>query len=88
MSRSWQNGSTAGWRKLRARILQRDAYLCQLKLPDVCTTVARCVHHTKGRSITGDDPRHLVAACIACNLAVGDPTRRQHDPDPRPISKW
>lgn len=43
-------------------------------------------HHTRGRSVTGDDPRYLVASCAACNLHIGEPGR--HDPQPRPVSRW
>lgn len=88
MSRNWAQGSTGAWRKLRAQVLARDGHTCQLKLPEVCTTTATCVHHTRGRSVTGDDPKHLVAACAPCNLSVGDPTRRAHDPEPTPRSSW
>lgn len=87
MSRAWANGSTAAWRKLRARVLHRDQYQCQLKLPGICTTTATHVHHLKGKAY-GDDPKWLASACAPCNLAVGDPTRRQHDPAPTPRSNW
>ncbi len=46
--------------------------------------VAGHAHHTKGKRITGDDPTHIVAACPACNLAIGDPDRR---PDPAPVTR-
>lgn len=70
------------WGKLRAQILERDGYRCKVVLPDKCTGRAECVHHTLGRWVTGDDPRYLVAACNACNLAIGDPRKR---PDPEPL---
>lgn len=44
-------------------------------------------HHTKGRSVTGDDPNHIVAACQACNLHIGDPTKAP-DPEPTPRTRW
>ncbi|MGH2671104.1 MAG: HNH endonuclease, partial [bacterium] len=79
MSTSWAKGSTRAWRKLRARILdqnQRDNQgKCTLQLEDVCTGQADTVHHTLGRAITGDDPRYLVAACMACNRNIGEPKR-------------
>lgn len=43
-------------------------------------------HHTHGRSVTGDDPRHIVAACQACNLWIGDPTTT--DPPGRSATQW
>ena len=88
MSSSWAKGSTRQWRRVRARVLARDEWLCRLQIPGICTTAATHVHHTKGRAVTGDDPAFLVAACQACNLHVGDPTARRHDPPARPITKW
>jgi len=73
VSTAWAKGSTRAWRRLRARILHRDAYTCQLKLPGVCTGQATQVHHTVGRAISGDDPAYLVAACAPCNLKTGQP---------------
>lgn len=85
MSQSWARGSTRAWRRLRRQVLARDAYRCQIRIPGKCTTVADQVHHTLGRAVTGDDPTHLIAACKACNLHVGDP--RANDPAPR-IRNW
>ena len=89
MSRSWENGSTRRWRKLRAAILAdnetTNGGMCTLKLTG-CTGRATQVHHVHGRRVTGDDPEHLVAACRHCNLKEGDPSSR--DPAPRPRTKW
>ena len=35
------------WRRLRLLALQRDNYLCQLKLSKKCTRIATEVHHIK-----------------------------------------
>jgi 5-methylcytosine-specific restriction endonuclease McrA len=86
VSNSWDRGSTRAWRRIRALVLVRDGYRCQLKL-DVCVQVATHVHHTAGRSITGDDPRYLVAACAPCNLKLGDPTKLT-DPPNKPVTRW
>lgn len=86
MSRSWKGGSTRAWRRIRARVLARDGWQCQLQL-DGCEQTATHVHHTLGRSVTGDDPAHLVAACRNCNLKIGDPTRHP-DPPHRPMTRW
>jgi hypothetical protein len=43
-------------------------------------------HHVLGRQATGDDPRFLVAACRACNLATGDPAAT--DPPHRTMTDW
>jgi hypothetical protein len=90
VSKSWQRGSTRAWRRIRAAVLAanraHNAGRCTLRIDKVCTGWADCVHHVLGRRATGDDPRHLVAACGACNRSVGDPAR--HDPEPRPITRW
>lgn len=86
--RSWTGGSSRAWRELRAAILKRDRYLCQLKL-EGCTVTAPLAggwkhagqaHHLHGRS-KGDDPAYLVAACRNCNLQVGDPTAGDPEPE-------
>lgn len=87
MSKSWAGGSTSAWRRVRRQVLVRDDYLCQIKIRGTCTGAAQHVHHVLGRAITGDDPTYLVAACAACNLAVGDPTQ-QPDPQPRRMTQW
>jgi hypothetical protein len=51
----------------------------------VCTGQADQVHHTLGRQVTGDDPRYLVACCMACNLKIGEPGR---SPQSKRVSKW
>jgi len=84
MSR-WKTGSTTAWRKTRALVLDRDGHRCRLQIPGTCTTIATHVHHTKARELVGDDPAYLLAACAACNMRVGDPTR--HDPAPK-STRW
>ncbi len=83
---AWVKGSTRRWRKIRAAVLARDRYRCQIRLPKVCTTQATCAHHTLGRAITGDNMAYIVAACAPCNGAVGEPGRNQ--PEPKRISRW
>jgi len=84
-SKAWQNGSTRQWRRIRGEVLVRDGWRCQLRL-EGCTTRATQVHHTVGKGVTGDSPEHLVAACEACNQAVGDPTKQ--DPPPKQATRW
>lgn len=43
------------------------------------------VHHVRGTEV-GDDPRWLLAACRACNLATGDPRARDARPDV--VTRW
>lgn len=85
MSKSWAGGSTRRWRKIRAWVLVRDRYVCQVRLPG-CTTKATQVHHTAGKKY-GDDPAQLVAACRSCNLRIGDPSKRD-DPPNQAVTKW
>lgn len=89
MSRSWAAGSTTAWRKVRARVLlanqQENAGRCVLAILGVCEGNANQVHHLKGKAF-GDDVRHLVAVCRACNLHVGSPGKNQVKPEPK--SSW
>jgi 5-methylcytosine-specific restriction endonuclease McrA len=90
MSRSWAKGSTTRWRKIRAWVLAANQAdndgKCTLQIPKICTGQATQVHHTKGRAVTGDDPRHLAPACKECNLHVGEPGRTS--PEPKRVSRW
>lgn len=88
MSQAWAGGSTRRWRRIRAQVLTRDHCTCQLKLTGICTGAAEHVHHVLGRAVTGDDPAYLVAACEACNLALGQPGTRTPDPQPRKMTQW
>jgi hypothetical protein len=97
MGWAWAGGSTRAWRRLRLYVLVRDGYRCRIQLPGTwvttrgrtarCLVVADCVHHTRGKALTGDDPAYLIAACTPCNLKVGDPTK-QPDPRHRPMTRW
>lgn len=44
-------------------------------------------HHTHGRAATGDDERYIIAACAACNWAIGEVTKTL-DPINRPVTEW
>lgn len=68
MSKSWEAGSTRAWRRTRARVLARDGYTCQVRLPG-CTTRATHAHHLDGKA-HGDNPARIVAACEHCNLTT------------------
>lgn len=95
MSKAWDKGSTSAWRKVRALVLRRDGYLCQLRVPGVCTVAAPLrgghAHHIHGRAggcagCAADLPSHIVAACAACNLATGEPAPA--DPPNRSVTQW
>lgn len=95
MSKGWEGGSTRAWRGVRARVLLRDGYLCQLRMPGVCTVDAPArgghVHHLHGKAscvgCRADRHDHLVASCKACNLHTGDPSTTV-DPPNRGVTKW
>lgn len=86
MSKAWSGGSTRRWRRLRALVLERDQHRCRLQL-DGCTTLATHVHHTLGRTVTGDDPAYLIASCRNCNLKVGEP-KNVENPRPTRKTEW
>ena len=92
MSSGWANGSTREWRKIRAAVLRRDSYRCQVRIAGICKVKADCVHHLDGKA-AGDHPHRLVASCTPCNLRVGDPTKAKrdkaaNDPPCRPRTLW
>jgi 5-methylcytosine-specific restriction endonuclease McrA len=66
------NGSTARWRKIRQRILERDQYTCQ-----ACGLEGNTVDHIIARSLGGgDDEFNLQCLCTACNSAKGGINRQ------------
>jgi 5-methylcytosine-specific restriction endonuclease McrA len=88
VTRSW--GSTPQWRRVRRRVLERDGWVCQLRL-EGCQGRADECHHKFGRFRPGQrlgaddyDPSVLVAACRTCNRKVRLPA----DPPPRPGTAW
>lgn len=91
MSTSWARGSSRQWRKVRAFVLERDGHVCRNRVPTICTRRATHAHHTRGRKVTGDDPRYIVASCQPCNLHIGEPATHTDCPlcaQPTPRTKW
>lgn len=70
---------------LRAAVLSRDGYRCQIRL-DGCTTIATQADHIRPREVAGDGLDNLRAACAWCNNSRGEPGR--NDPDPTPRTRW
>jgi 5-methylcytosine-specific restriction endonuclease McrA len=65
-------GSTARWRKIRQRILERDAYTCQ-----GCGLEGNTVDHIIARSLGGgDEENNLQCLCFRCNSAKGGINRQ------------
>jgi len=83
-------GSTAAWRTIRAYILGRDRWLCQIGTEGVCTGVATCADHIVPREVGGTDlETNLRAACEPCNLARNrERLKLEHEPRPRRVSRW
>jgi 5-methylcytosine-specific restriction enzyme A len=82
MSALTERGSTWAWRRLRAEVLERDAYTCP------CGAPATTVDHILPRARGGTDALdNLQAMCGPCNYAKGartSPTRRSA----RPSRSW
>lgn len=58
------------WRRLRAEILARDAHVCQIRYPGVCTgraTVVDKIIPAARRPELALDRSNLRAACAPCN---------------------
>jgi 5-methylcytosine-specific restriction endonuclease McrA len=53
-----------------------------------CLDTADQAHHTADRTVVGDDPRYMVAACGPCNRRAGDPSRRGDPPHRRARTAW
>ncbi len=72
----WDKVNRGRWQKVRLHILERDRYVCQIRLPG-CTTRATQVDHVTRIDDGGMiyEPMNLRAACQPCNLA-----RERHTP--------
>lgn len=86
MSALRPTGSTRAWRRLRAFVLDRDGWRCQLPADDrpgqLCLDLAEHVDHVTPRALGGtDDPANLRAACATHNLRRG--AGRPSTPAPR-----
>ena len=77
------------WKQVRLRVLQRDAYECQITVG--CPRPATSVDHIVPRSRGGDNGLdNLRAACGPCNSRRGDrgasfKTGRSTPPSPLPF---
>lgn len=63
-------GYGAAWTRLRAQILERDCYLCQVCAKAGKVRAASAVDHIKPKADGGtDDPRNLQSICDPCHDA-------------------
>ena len=53
-----------------------------------CRGSADQAHHTQDRTVVGDDPRYMVAACGPCNRRAGEPARAVDPPHVRARTQW
>lgn len=94
-------GSTRRWRRIRAYVLERDAFACRFVLDEEtgerCGAYADHVHHIDPRARDDgsgmvDDPAKLAAACARHNLengSTGGLVAAPRDTRPaRPDWKW
>lgn len=88
MSSAWKGGSDTRWRAFRLTILERDQWLCTLRL-DGCTGRAEHVHHIHPLSRGGAkyDPANCASSCAWCNLKQGSRAVIEQ-PACRPVSSW
>lgn len=65
--------NSSKWRRLRAHILARDGYRCQLCKRYGRTTQAKIVHHKKDADQYPEfayDPSNLISLCMMCHNKV------------------
>lgn len=68
------------WRRLRLLALQRDHYLCQLRISPKCTRIATEVHHIKALEDfpeLGLDLDNLTSCCWWCHEATKHTSKRE-----------
>jgi hypothetical protein len=58
------------WERVRAMVLERDGYMCQVKASKKCRTTANVVDHIIRPEEGGEpyDPANLRASCRSCNM--------------------
>ncbi len=92
MARAWHHDKPAhergyghAWRRLRARILQRDKGLCRTCKKAGRITAADEVDHVNPKSQGGDDnPANLAAICAPCHRAK---TAKERHPNSKRLQR-
>lgn len=72
--------SSMAWVRTRLRVLERDGYICQVRLPG-CRVKASAVDHIRELADGGDpyDMANLQAACVSCNSRKGHMARHARE---------
>lgn len=79
---------TPAWRRIRTMALQRDNYLCQLRLSKKCTRIATEVHHIKPLEDFPElalDLDNLTSCCWWCHEETKRRRSERHEPPVRII---
>lgn len=108
MSKAWAAGSSRAWRRVRDLVMEHNRLhyggKCRARVRGICLGIAQHAHHTRGREVTGDDPRFIEGVCAPCNLHIGNPITHPYncpqcvdvqwarvgpiDPKPKPMTDW
>jgi 5-methylcytosine-specific restriction endonuclease McrA len=89
MSR-WSTPDVTAWRRLRAFVLRRDNFRCQLRVPGVCRGVADTVDHLDPPSLGHPQippPDRLTSSCRPCNASKSNRQRAIESPH-APLTNW
>lgn len=80
---------SVAWRKVRLEVLNRDGWLCRVRLPG-CRGRATDVHHLDDYAVSGAsfDADRLVASCGRCNKVLGGRLARRLQTERKPSRAW
>lgn len=86
----WRNGSTSRWRRVRAFVLARDGFRCQLPVDAAGNydRTADTVADTAPIPADPNDPTNLRAACTRHNSQRGDGTGNRPAWIARRTTRW
>lgn len=79
-----------GWKQLRAKVMQRDNWTCQLRGPHCAVIATDCDHIVNVANGGSDDMSNLCAACKPCHNtktareAAAGRNRWKRQPQPHP----
>lgn len=81
--------NSSAWRKVRLDVLNRDRWVCRVRLPG-CRLRATDAHHLDDYAVHGGslDPERLVASCGHCNKVLGGRLARRLQLQRRASRSW